>query len=128
MSGPYVNDRGAQAARDMIGDGGPEQLEAAAQRWVGRVDESWARIITDFVVNGMYGRFVLPTSIRELCAVAALTALGRHDELRSHIRMALRTNPPEHVREAILQMAVYGGVPVGLEAMRIFEEVATEVG
>jgi 4-carboxymuconolactone decarboxylase len=95
---------------------------------VNRVDEDWAKIISDFVINGMYSRGVLPTAVRELCAVAALTAIGRMDELKAHIRIALRSNPPEHVREAILQMSVYGGVPAAQSGMRLFEQVIAENG
>ena len=123
MSGSYVNEAGARASTEMFGATGRQRMEDNAERWVTRVDESWARILTGFVINGMYGRDVLPTSTRELCAVAALTVLGRVDELKAHVRIALESNPPEQVREVILQMAVYGGVPVALEGMHVFEEV-----
>jgi 4-carboxymuconolactone decarboxylase len=123
---PYVDEAGARAATEMLGEGGPATVEANAGRWVARVDEGWARIITGFVINGMYARDVLATPMRELCAVAALTALGHRDELEHHIRFALRTNPSEHVREVILQMAVYAGVPAALDGMRVFERVVGE--
>jgi 4-carboxymuconolactone decarboxylase len=92
-----------------------------------RVDDSWAHIHHDYVMNGMYSRGALSTATRELCAVAALTVLGHPEELEPHIRFALRGNPAEHVREAILQMSVYGGVPVALNAMRIFDKVIAEI-
>jgi 3-oxoadipate enol-lactonase/4-carboxymuconolactone decarboxylase len=126
MTGPYITEAGGRAATEMFGDGGRERVEENANRWVTRVDESWAGILTGFVINGMYARDVLPTSTRELCAVAALTALGRADELKAHLRIALNSNPPEHVREVILQMAVYSGVPAALEGMRHFEAVMAE--
>ena len=123
MPRPYLTPAGAKASTEMFGDGGPEQMEENAKRWETRVDESWSAIITRYVVNGMYSRNVIPTSARELCAVAALTVLGRSRELEHHIRIALKTNPPEHVREVILQMSVYGGVPAALEGMSIFEAI-----
>jgi 4-carboxymuconolactone decarboxylase len=126
MPGPFISDAGGRTAEELLGDGGRAIVEANAQQWVQRVDEGWARIISDFVVNGMYTRHVLPTATRELCAVAALTVLGHADELETHIRFALRANPPEQVREVILQMAVYGGVPVTREGLRIFEKVLGE--
>jgi 4-carboxymuconolactone decarboxylase len=123
MSGPFISDAGGRTAEELLGDGGRAVVEANAQRWAQRVDESWARMISDFVVNGMYTRRVLPTATRELCAVAALTVLGHAEELETHIRFALRGNPPDQVREVIIQMAVYGGVPAAREGMRIFEDV-----
>jgi alkylhydroperoxidase/carboxymuconolactone decarboxylase family protein YurZ len=128
MTERFISDAGQRTGAELMGEAGPEALEANAQRWVTRVDESWARILSNFVINGMYSRDVLPTSTRELCAVAALAVLGRSDELEAHIRMALRTNPPDQVREVILQMAVYGGVPVALEGMKIFERTLEESG
>jgi alkylhydroperoxidase/carboxymuconolactone decarboxylase family protein YurZ len=128
MTERFITDAGVRTGAELMGEGGPDALEANAKRWVTRVDESWARILSNFVVNGMYSRDVLPTSTRELCAVAALAVLGRSNELEAHIRMALRTNPPDQVREVLIQMAVYGGVPVALEGMRIFESVLGENG
>jgi 4-carboxymuconolactone decarboxylase len=128
MTERFITDAGARTGAELMGEDGPDALEANAQRWVTRVDEGWARILTNFVVNGMYSRDVLPTSTRELCAVAALAVLGRSNELEAHIRMALRTNPADQVREVLIQMAVYGGVPVALEGMRIFESVLEENG
>jgi 4-carboxymuconolactone decarboxylase len=126
MPGPFISEAGGRTAEELLGDGGRAVVEANALRWVQRVDESWAHLISDFVMNGMYSRHVLPTATRELCAVAALTVLGHADELETHIRFALRGNPPEQVREVILQMAVYGGFPAAREGMRIFEDVLAD--
>jgi 4-carboxymuconolactone decarboxylase len=128
MAGPYLTPAGARAATEMFGDGGDEFMERNAERWAERVDESWARIINGWIINGCYARGVVPTGTRELCAVAALTALGRGEELDAHIRIALRSNPPENVREVILQMSVYGGMPVALEGLRAFERIVAEDG
>jgi alkylhydroperoxidase/carboxymuconolactone decarboxylase family protein YurZ len=122
----FLTDVGSATADELLGPGGRERAEANARRWVTRVDEGWARLFNDFVINGMYSRGVLPTPVRELCAVAALTVLARTDELDAHIRIALRSNPPEHVREVILQMAVYGGVPVALGGIRALERALEE--
>jgi alkylhydroperoxidase/carboxymuconolactone decarboxylase family protein YurZ len=128
MQGSRITDAGRQTALEMFGPKGPDICEANAQRWTQRVDESWSELITGFVVNGMYSRNVLGTGIRELCAVAALTVLGRAEELETHLRAALRTNPVEHVREVVIQMSVYGGFPVALSGMRLLEKILAEGG
>ena len=125
-SGNYVSERGRQAAVEMFGPGGDEFMERNNRRWADRVDADWARIMNEFIINGCYSRNILPTDVRELCAVAALTVLARTDELTAHIRIALRSNPPEQVREVLLQMSVYGGMPVALDALRIFDRVMAE--
>ena len=126
MATSYITEAGARAADEMFGERGRELMEQNGRDWVQRVDDDWAHTITDWIINGCYARGVLPTSTRELCAVAALTALGRTRELEAHVRIALNSNPAEQVREVILQMAVYGGVPVALEGMRAFERVAAD--
>ena len=115
-----------KAAVERYGPGGDVQTAERMARWADRADADWAQIMTDFVVNGMYARGILSTSIRELCAVAALTVLQRTEELRMHLRIALRTNPLEQVREVVLQMSVYGGIPVTVSTMRLLEEVLAE--
>ena len=115
--------RGRRTAEEMFGPGGADRMEATYVRREQEVDKSWADLSGGYVTNGMYSRNVLPTSVRELCAVAALTALGHQAELRAHIGIALNSNPPRQVREVILQMSVYGGFPVAFEGLRIYDEV-----
>ncbi len=91
-----------------------------------RADQQWATIYFDWVVNGMYSRNVLPQNIRELCAVAALTVLRSDAELESHIRYALRLNSIEEVKEVILQMSIYAGVPVTHNGLKLLEKVLDE--
>ena len=125
-SGDYLTERGKQAAIEMFGPGGDTFMERNNRRWADKVDPDWARIMNEFIINGCYSRNILPTDVRELCAVAALTVLARTDELTAHIRIALRSNPPEKVREVLLQMSVYGGMPVALDALRVFDRVMAQ--
>ena len=119
----YLTERGRRAAREMFGDGGDGFMEGHNRGWAEHVDADWARIMNEYLMEGLYSRDILPTSTRELCAVAALTVLGRSEELEAHLRIALRTNPPEQVREVVLQMSVYGGMPVALQALRLYDRV-----
>lgn len=124
---PYLTPKGRQTAKALLGgDAGIAGLEGHYTRRSKHVDESWARLSADWVFNGMYSRNVLPHGTRELCAVAALTALGHQGELRDHIRGALRTNRPEEVREAILQMAVYAGMPPVLVGTQLLDAILQE--
>lgn len=114
------------AAREMGGERGVEGFEAYHEMWAEEIDEDLAKIFTDFTMNGMYARRVLPVATRQLCAVAALTVLQREDQLAQHMRVALRTNPPELVREVVVQMAMYGGFPAMLTATKILRQVIAE--
>lgn len=119
----YLTERGRQAAIEMFGPGGDRFMEKNNRRWAERVDGDFAGIMNRFLIEGFYSRNILPTAQRELCAVAALTVLQRHEELDAHIHIALNSNPAEQVREVILQMAVYGGMPVALSALKQFDAV-----
>jgi 4-carboxymuconolactone decarboxylase len=122
----YITDRGRKAILEMFGSDNDNRLEAYARRCTEQVDEDWTRIILGYVTEGMYSRHVLSTAQRELCAVAALTVLQRTEELESHIDIALNTNPVEQVREVILQMSVYGGVPVTFTTLKLLDKVLAD--
>ncbi len=121
-----LTEGGRRAAIEMFGPGGPAQMESGFAKREADIDRDWAEASSAWVLNGMYARHVLPTSTRELCAVAALTAMSHHSELSAHIRIALRSNPAVEVREVILQMAVYAGMPAMYEGMRIFDGIMAE--
>jgi 4-carboxymuconolactone decarboxylase len=89
-------------------------------------DEEFQELVANFVVNGLYSREVISPKVRQLIAVACLTVAYRPEQLRSHIRAALRLAEPAEVREAIIQACVYGGMPAMASALRIYGEVAAE--
>ena len=75
----------------------------------------------------IWNRPGLPLKLRSFLSVAFLAAMGKHAELRTHIRGALNNGAtPEELSEVFLQAAVYCGMPVGLECFRIAKEVLDE--
>ena len=61
-----------------------------------------------------------------MLTVAALTVLGRDDYLRRHLQGALHVGvTPAEIKEILMQMAFYGGMPVALKALRIAQEEIT---
>jgi 4-carboxymuconolactone decarboxylase len=89
-----------------------------------------ARYVIEFAYGDIYIRPGLLPKQRELCVVAALTALGsRERQLRDHIQAALNTGGTrEELIETILMMAVYAGFPVAINAMQIASEVFRHQG
>jgi 4-carboxymuconolactone decarboxylase len=84
-----------------------------------------ARYVIEFAYGDIYTRPGLHTKQRELCIVAALTALGnREDQLRDHIQAALNIGcTQQELVETILMMAVYAGFPVAIKGMQIAREM-----
>lgn len=103
--------------------GPPKMGEGVYDLWR-KFDPELARQISMFFTGRLYAREVLPQKVRELCAVAALTALNRTDELRLHIQAALNVGATrQEVAEVIFQMLTYGGVPTMVAGLKAAKEV-----
>lgn len=64
---------------------------------------------------------------RSLLNLAMISALNRPHELRLHVKAALRNGlTREEIREALLQVAIYCGVPAGMDSTRIAHEAIAE--
>lgn len=86
------------------------------------------QMTVEFGWGQVWNRPGLPLKTRSLLSVAFLCALGKHDELRTHVRGALRNGATkEELAEVLLQAALYCGMPAGLEGFRIAKQVIDEV-
>lgn len=64
---------------------------------------------------------------RSLLNIGMISALNRPHELKLHIKAALRNGlNREEIREALLQVAVYCGIPAGMDSTRIAHEAIAE--
>jgi 4-carboxymuconolactone decarboxylase len=69
-----------------------------------------------------------PRKTRSLVNLAMLSALNRPHEFKVHVKGALTNGcTREEIREVLLQVAVYCGVPAGVEAFRLAREAMKEV-
>ncbi len=65
--------------------------------------------------------------IRSMLNLAMIGALNRPHELKMHVAGALRNGvSKEEIREVLLQVAIYAGIPAGVDAFRIAREVINE--
>ncbi len=78
-----------------------------------------ARYVVEFAYGDVYAREGLTAQQRELCIIAALTALGNTErQLLDHITAARNVGcNAQEIIEVILMMAVYAGFPVAINAM-----------
>src|SRR5882672_2643310 len=94
-----------------------------------KFDKDLARELSMFFTGNLYSREVISQKQRELCAVASLTVLDRHNELRAHIHAALNVGATrQEVAEVIFQQVTYGGMPVVVEALDVYAKVLGERG
>ena len=84
-------------------------------------------LVTEYCWGAVWTRPGLPRKTRSLLNLAMLTALNRPHEVRLHLRGALRNGcTKEEIMEALLQTAIYCGVPAAIDSVRIAREVFAE--
>jgi 4-carboxymuconolactone decarboxylase len=90
-------------------------------------DAPFVELITEAAWSHVWSRPELTKRERSLITIAILAALGREDELRLHARATANTGASEEdVREALMHVAIYAGVPAANTAFRIVKEIFAE--
>jgi 4-carboxymuconolactone decarboxylase len=112
-------EEGMQIRRRVLGDEHVDRASAAATE----LDADFQRWITETAWGGVWARPDLDLRTRSLITIAILGALN-HDELELHLRAARNTGVTVgEVREALLHVAVYAGVPAANRAFRVAKQV-----
>ena len=76
----------------------------------------------------MLFRSGLSRQSRSILNLGMLSALGRTHELKLHIKGALTNGlSRDEIREVFMQVAIYCGVPAGVESFRCAREVFAEL-
>lgn len=95
-----------------------------AQQLVGDVVPRLAELTDEVLFGDVWARPGLSPRDRSLINVAALTALGRTDQLRSHLNLALENGVTrEELAEAATHLAFYAGWPAGMSAATTLKQV-----
>ncbi len=91
----------------------------------------FSRPMQDFVMEYCWGfiwtRPGLDRRTRSLINIAVLSAANRPHELELHVGGALRNGcTPEEIREVLLQVGVYCGVPTALDGTAVVNRVLAQ--
>ena len=90
-------------------------------------NRDFQNLVTDYCWGGIWGRGVLSKKQRSLNNLCILAALNRGHEFEMHFRGALRNGCGlDELRDTLLQIAVYCGIPAGVGAFRIARKVLAE--
>ena len=101
-----------------------EQALKGADEFLKNFDEGFAKLLNDQLFGEIWNRPGLPAKSRSMITVAVLMALGRPQELRLHMRGALNLGiTPQELKEIIVHVSQYSGVPTAIEGIRAFTEV-----
>jgi 4-carboxymuconolactone decarboxylase len=84
-------------------------------------------LVTEYCWGAVWGREYLSKKTRSMLNLAMISALNRPHELKAHIKGALTNGvTPIEIREVLLQVAIYCGVPAAVDSFRIAREVLQE--
>ena len=84
-------------------------------------------LVTEYCWGAVWTREGLSRKTRSMLNLAMLATLNRPHELELHLRGALRNGcTKEEIREVLLQVAIYAGVPAGVDAFRTARKVFAE--
>ena len=87
------------------------------------------QLVTEYCWGEIWGRTVLTDKQRSLNNLCLLAALNRPHEFKSHFRGAIRNGATlDELRDTLMQIAVYAGIPAGVEAFRLGREVLEAEG
>jgi 3-oxoadipate enol-lactonase / 4-carboxymuconolactone decarboxylase len=114
---------GMRVRRAVLGDAHVDRAEANKTAF----DADFQRFITETAWGSVWARPGLDRVTRHLLTITILAALGREHELALHIRATQNTGvTPEELREALLHVAVYAGIPAANTAFSTAKKVYAE--
>ena len=122
MAGKNKLEQGREVAKRLFG----ERVAKTVEEALGKMSPGFQEKVMEGF--GIYDRPALDWKMRSVITIAVLTALGRSQELVLHVRGGLNNGlTEEQVREIIMQVSVYAGVPVAIEAYlvanKMFEKI-----
>jgi 4-carboxymuconolactone decarboxylase len=117
-------EKGMQIRKSVLGKTHVERAEANKSEF----DADFQRFITEAAWGSVWTRPGLDRKTRHLLTIAMLATLGNHEELAMHIRATRNTGVTrEEVKEVLLQLAVYAGIPAANAAVAVAKRVYVEM-
>lgn len=117
------HEAGTRMRRKVLGDAYVERAKAHETNF--NVD--FQDLITRYAWGELWTRPGLDQKTRSMLTVAMLVALNRNEELRLHLRAALKNGvTSDELREVLLHSAIYCGVPAANSAFHIASEILKE--
>ena len=116
-------DKGLEIRKSVLGKEFVEKSIANATDFNRPMQE----LTTEYCWGWCWGREGLPPKTRSMLNLAMISVLNRPHELKAHVKGALTNGvTKEEITEILLQVAIYGGVPAGVDAFRNAKEAIAE--
>jgi 4-carboxymuconolactone decarboxylase len=115
---------GLKTRREVLGDAYVEKSIQSADWFTLPLQE----LVTEFCWDKVWNRDGLERKTRSLINIAMLSALNRPHELKLHVTGALNNGcTRQEIQEVLLQVAIYAGVPAGIDGFRNAREAFASV-
>ncbi len=119
MSEPTRFDQGMATRRSVLGNVHVDRATAAQTPF----DADFQAFITEGAWGSVWSRPGLTKRERSMITLALLAALGHDEEVAMHVRATANTGAsPDDIKEALLHVAVYAGVPAANRAFKIAKQ------
>ena len=85
--------------------------------------------VTEYCWGAIWGRPGLDKKQRSIINLAMISALNRQHEVKTHVKGAITNGlTKDEIREVLLQVACYCGIPAGVDSFRSAMEAFKEMG
>ena len=112
-----------QAGRRVLATMLGEQAAQASADKMRALHPDFERLVMSHVMHDLYARGGLDIKTRLLCTIAALTVLGRPQQLAVHIDRARGSGATRsEIEEVMLQMSAFGGFPASWDALTVLRD------
>lgn len=117
-------ENGMQVRRAVLGEAHVDR----AQNNLNPLNSEFQDLITRYAWGEIWTRPGLPRHTRSLMTICMMVALNREEELKLHLRAAANNGVSrDEIKEALLQTAIYCGVPAANSAFALAQKVFAEI-
>ena len=117
-------DKGLALRKEILG----EQYVEKQLKEADDFNQPLQEMVTEYCWGWLWNRPGLPKKTRSMLNLALLATLNRHQEFKTHVKGALKNGCTRgEISEVLLQVAMYSGIPAGVEAFRLAREAFREL-
>jgi 4-carboxymuconolactone decarboxylase len=123
MDTQELHDRGLKLRTELFGR---EAVEKRVNAF-GEFGKPLQHVINAYAYGDVWSRTALPLATKSLAMIAMMAAAGHANELRVHLKGALKNGCSiEQIQEILLLVTLYCGIPAANEAHRVAADVLRE--
>ena len=117
-------EKGMLKRRSILGDTHVDRAEKNKSEF----DAPFQEMITEAAWGRVWDRKSWSDRERSMVTIALLAGLGHYDEMAMHIKATANTGATEEdIKEALLHVAIYAGVPTANHAIKVAKQTLKEM-